>query len=292
MRFGVLLPHIVPYADRATLEAWCAGIEAGPYDTVVVGERLVYDNLDHTVSLTAAALLTSRPSILFGLSVMPLHAAAVVAKQLASVDVLSQGRLRVAVGVGGRPDDYEAAERPMRHRHARLDEQVAALRRTWAEAAAGPGRGVGPAPLQAGGPPIYSSARGPKSLARAARWADGNYGGSMPLSPEAIEAKGAEVRAAWSQAGRVGPPYLMDGVWFALGPDSDELIRSAGERYFGDVPLRADFRWTPALAPCSGEAKLEAMIRAYEAAGWDELILIPTSPALDQLDRLSTFLLR
>jgi alkanesulfonate monooxygenase SsuD/methylene tetrahydromethanopterin reductase-like flavin-dependent oxidoreductase (luciferase family) len=291
VRFGVLLPHNVPYKDRATLIAWCARIESGPFATLAVGDRVAYDNLDQIVSLSAAAVLTTRPDIFLGVTVLPMHPAALLAKQVASIDVLSQGRVVLGVGVGGRGDDYAAVERPMRDLHQQMDEQIATMRRVWAGESLTDGAApVGPRPVQPGGPRIYASARGPKSLARAARWADGNFGGSMPLSPASIQVVAERTRAAWHEAGRADGPYLIDAVWFALGPHGEQMVREAGARYFEHIVLRHGFEWTPDMAPCSSEERLTSMIDAYEAAGWHELVFIPCSDELDQLDRLVRFL--
>ncbi len=93
---------------------------------------------------------------------------------MASVDVLSEGRLTVGVGVGGREHDYRAIGGSFDRRWQRMDEQVARMRRVWAGEPPFEGADpVGPAPVQDGGPPVVAGVMGPKAIARAARWADG-----------------------------------------------------------------------------------------------------------------------
>src|ERR671922_156315 len=102
-----------------------------------------------------------------------------VARALAAVDRLSNGRLTVGVGVGGREHDYRAVGAPFGRRWQRMDDAVAAMRAVWAGeppfAGADP---VGPPPVQPGGPPLVAGVMGPKALARAARWAAGVDDGS------------------------------------------------------------------------------------------------------------------
>src|SRR5262249_59661210 len=103
------------------------------------------------------------------LYILPMHPTALVAKEVASLDVLSNGRVTLTVGVGGREHDYRAAEKPFRDRFRRLDEQVAELRRPWAGGPPFPAAGpIRPPPGPPGGPPVWSGAFGPKAPRRAA----------------------------------------------------------------------------------------------------------------------------
>ena len=166
-----------------------------------------------------------------------MHAAIHVAKQAATIDVLSNGRFVLGVGVGGRDEDYRAMERPFTSRHARLDEQVATMRRVWnGEAPIDGMRPVGPPPVQPGGPPLLAAAMGPKSMARAARWADGVAGFDIAADPAGIGAGFRHFETAWANAGRAGPPFRQTSFWFGL--DADAPDPRAGLR----PPLPADLR--------------------------------------------------
>jgi alkanesulfonate monooxygenase SsuD/methylene tetrahydromethanopterin reductase-like flavin-dependent oxidoreductase (luciferase family) len=291
VKFGLQLPYIVPFLNRTSLVDWCQRIEDGPFDSLMTGERIAYDNCDQIVTLAAAAALTSRPKIFAGLSVLPMHPAALVAKRIASLDLVSEGRVVLGVGVGGRLDDYAAAEQPMTDLHQRLDEEVEAMRAIWADRDGYDGNPrIGPAPVQPGGPPLYAGARGPKSLARAARWADGYFGGSMRFNDPAMSEIAARCSDAWSVAGRTTSPYLIDAVWFALGPGGYESIREAGHRYWSNAQMRHQLNWDTDMAPCYNEERLRKMIDAYEAAGWDELAFIPASADIAQADLLADIL--
>ena len=137
-------------------------------------ERITYPSHDLTVELAGAAALTERVRLVSTIVILPAHDAVAVAKQMASVDVLSGGRLTVGVGVGGREHDYQAIGAPFDRRWQRMDEQVATMRRIWAGEPPFEGADpVGPPPVQPGGPPIIAGVMGPKAIARAAHWADG-----------------------------------------------------------------------------------------------------------------------
>src|SRR4029450_7377314 len=101
MEIGVALPQMAGGLDRARVTAWCRGIDEGPYSSVSAGERITFHNLEGITRCAAAAMLTQRVRVLFNIAVAPWHAPAMLAKQLATIDVLSGGRFDLAVGVGG-----------------------------------------------------------------------------------------------------------------------------------------------------------------------------------------------
>ena len=164
------LPTMAGGIDQGLLCAWCQAVDEGPFHALAVGERIGFDNLEMHTTLTFAAAATERVRLASTLTILPMYATAWAAKSLATLDVVSGGRLDLVVGVGGRRHDYDRAERSFAGRHQRLDDQVAELRRIWAGGDVD-GVPVGPAPVQSGGPPVFASAMGPKSTARAARWA-------------------------------------------------------------------------------------------------------------------------
>ena len=131
-----------------------------------------------TTALAAMAVATERVRLWSHVVNVPMHPVAFLAKRTATIDVLSGGRYTMTAGIGGRPQDWLASEKPyVRYPHARMDGQIAELRRMWRGAPpADGGEPVLPLPAQAGGPPILCSSQGPKGLARAARWADGYAG--------------------------------------------------------------------------------------------------------------------
>jgi alkanesulfonate monooxygenase SsuD/methylene tetrahydromethanopterin reductase-like flavin-dependent oxidoreductase (luciferase family) len=176
MKVGMHLPVMAPGFERERTLEWARRIDAGPFSSLASGERIAFPNPDIGVALAAAAAVTSRVRLHYSVLVLPIHATLLAAKQVATLDVLSGGRVTLGVGVGGREEDYRAAgARFGRDRWRRLDEQVALLRRAWAgePVVEGSAQPVEPAPLQPGGPEILAGSLFERSIRRAARWADG-----------------------------------------------------------------------------------------------------------------------
>ena len=272
--------------DRGRVEAWCRGIDEGPFSSVSAGERITFHNLDGVTLCTAAAMLTERVRVFINVAVAPWHAPAMLAKQVASMDVLSGGRVELAVGVGGRQQDYDALGSPFEHRHSRVDTTVAELRRLWDGGPAPDGNPVGPPPVQVGGPPVYCSGMGPKSLARAAHWADGVSG--FALTGDAAEAE-KSFRAAehtWSAADRTERPRLISGVFVALGPNARETLQGFATAYLGVFGPEIAKMLADAMTVFT-EQRLREVISALAEAGCDELILVPASSDPDLLQRLT-----
>lgn len=275
MRISMTLPTMAGGLDRGMLREWCAVVDDGPFHAIAVGERIGFDNLEMHTALTFAAAVTERVRIASTLTILPMYATAWAAKSLATLDVVSAGRLDLVVGVGGRQHDYDRAEASYAGRHQRLDDQVAELRRLWAGGEVD-GQTIGPAPVQAGGPPIFASAMGPKSTARAARWADGNMGFSLAPNTDDHAASIQTMVDAWAAAGRAERPYVSTSFWYSLGADAASELDAYARSYLGIFGEDA----AGMMASMCTAAGLEATVDALErcrAAGMDEVYLVPTS---------------
>lgn len=277
------LPTMASGLDRVALDEWCRGIDEGPYRSLAVGERIAFDNLEMQTTLAYAAARTERVRIAPTLVILPMHPVAVMAKSLATLDVVSGGRVDVVVGVGGRDQDYRCAERSFARRHQTLDAQVAELRRLWAGGAPHEGApAVGPAPVQAGGPPVFASAMGPKSTARAARWADGNMGFSLAPDTDDHGAAFRAVRDAWTAAGRTDPPRISTSFWYSLDDDAGPALAAYAHRYLAVFGEEAASMMA-SLTTAAGLDAVGAALARLEAAGCDEVYLVPTSTDPAQL---------
>ena len=93
MTVGVALPQMATGLDRNRLMEWCREVDSGPFSSISAGERVTFHNLDGFTLCSAAAALTERVRILVNVAVLPWHAPALVAKELASMDVVSGGRV-------------------------------------------------------------------------------------------------------------------------------------------------------------------------------------------------------
>jgi alkanesulfonate monooxygenase SsuD/methylene tetrahydromethanopterin reductase-like flavin-dependent oxidoreductase (luciferase family) len=286
MQIAMTLPTMLAHGRTESL-AWCRAIDEGPWSSLAVPERVTFPSHSWTVELAAAAALTERVRLWTTIVVLPAHPEVPVAKDLASVDRLSDGRLTVGVGVGGREHDYLALGASFARRWQRMDDQVAAMRRVWTGDPPFDGADpVGPPPVQPGGPPLVAGVMGPKALARAARWADGVDDASTITSVDgdAAARRFAEIRDAWRAAGRTEAPHISASLWYALGDGARDRLRSYAYDYlriFGDDMARAMSESTTAD---SAEALSEA-VDLLRAAGCDELFLVPTTADPKELDR-------
>ena len=116
--------------------------------------------------MSAAAAVTERVRLALTVIVLPMHSTVLMAKQVATLDVISGGRLTLGVGVGAREEDLSCGRRPVRDANAlgRMERQLALMRRTWAgeNVVEGALRPVEPLPVQKGGPEILAGSLFPQ----------------------------------------------------------------------------------------------------------------------------------
>jgi len=109
MDLGVGLPSTIPAASGADILAWAREADAAGFASVGTLDRVVYGNHETIPTLAAAAAVTSRVRLTTAILIAPYRGnGALLAKQLASVDSFSGGRLTLGIAVGGRTDDYQA----------------------------------------------------------------------------------------------------------------------------------------------------------------------------------------
>lgn len=284
------LPVMVPGLDRRTVLEWCRRIDAGPFSTLAAGERITFPNPEIMVTLSVAAAATERVKLAFTVVVLPLHHSTVLlAKQVATLDVLSGGRVVLGVGVGARVEDYRAAEAPFDGRRLRrMERQVALLKRVWSgeHVVEGALRPIEPLPLQPGGPELLAGALAPDSIRRAAAWADGIAGFSFGPSTDEVAFAWETARQAWREAGRARPPRLVGSCWFALGRNPRAQLDEYLQRYLNFMGADVARRLAPTVRTDS-PAALRRVIADLAALGTDELLLVPTTADPEELDRVA-----
>src|SRR3712207_4046314 len=155
MDIGIGLPATIPGTRASLVLNWAKRADSGPFSSLGILDRLVYPNYEPLITLAAAAAVTDRVRLMTTVLIGPLRGAGVLAKQAATIDALSGGRLTLGLGVGGREDDFDAAPASFHDRARRFEEQLDLMKRIWS---GGPvseeiGR-VGPPPEQAGGPQL------------------------------------------------------------------------------------------------------------------------------------------
>jgi alkanesulfonate monooxygenase SsuD/methylene tetrahydromethanopterin reductase-like flavin-dependent oxidoreductase (luciferase family) len=284
------MPVMEPDLDAATLQAWAQQIDSGPFSSLCWGERIAFSNPDSLTLLGALAAWTERVRLVTTVVVPQLHDPVMLAKALATGDMLSAGRLTVGLGVGGRHEDYDAVGADTATQTMRgMADSVAVMRRIWAgEKVTESVVPVGPPPAQASGPQLLVGTIGPKTVRSAAAWADGLAGMTLDLDVDKQNELFDVARAAWAEAGKKSP-HLATSFWFAMG-DGDEAreqVHSHLLRYMNWIPAE----YVDAMAPTTGwagtEGELLEVLRRFDAIGADEIHLIPTSSDVDQIRRVA-----
>lgn len=279
MRVGIGLPNTVAGADRDLLIQWACQADAGPFSSLAVLDRVLYDSFEPLSLLAAAAGLTSRIRLATMIVIAPLRNTTLLAKQAATIDALSRGRLTLGVAIGAREDDYVAAGVDYHTRGEVLTRQLADLRAHWTEDR------IGPKSIQPNGPQLLVGGLTDLAYARVARYADGfaHNGGPPRIFSQAAD----KARAAWIDAGRPGEPALWGQAYFALGEETAEPGRDYLRDYYA---FTGPFAEKIAQGLLTTRQCILQFIRGYEEAGCDELVLFPTTPRLDQLERLADIL--
>ncbi|WP_445530020.1 LLM class F420-dependent oxidoreductase [Streptomyces cyslabdanicus] len=148
------------------------------------------DWLDPLLALSFAAAVTSRIELATGMLLLPEHNPVVVAKQAATLDVLSAGRFTLGVGVGWSAEEFAALGVPFARRGRRTEEYLAAMRTLWSEEPASfageftrfDAIRVNPKPLRGGRLPVVVGGNSDAALRRAVTLADGWYGFNIPAA--------------------------------------------------------------------------------------------------------------
>ena len=309
MEFGYGVPTRGPQASPEALATLAQRGEALGYDIVSVSDHVVIPHriasqypysesgtfggggdgacLEQLTLLAFLAGQTSRLRLLTSVMVVPHRSAVLAAKVLASIDVLSGGRLIVGCGVGGMREEFEALGAPSYDRRGTVsDEYIEAFRELWTkEAPAYAGEYVSfsditfaPKPVQSGGPPIWVGGESPVALRRAGRLGDAWYPiGSNPTYPLAtaalFEKSVATVRRHAEAAGR--DPAALDFAYSAGWYDDREARK---------LPDGSRLCFTGTPEQIAGD------IRSFQALGVRHMTLGLMGPTLEEtLERLERF---
>ena len=287
MKVGVCLPYMERELDRDTMLYWMRAIDNGPFESLTCGERITSYTVEMRTILGAAAAVTERVRIVPSLYVLPMHNAVWAAKEIATLDVMSNGRVTLCVGVGGRPMDYEAVGAPFEKRHARMDEQIAAMKKIWQGVPPLEGGDpVGPTPVQAGGPPILAGTMGPKATRRAAEWADGLYMWSGNGQKHEIDKMIKQADACWEDAGRDTKPTRITGFWASLADNAAERLPAYVYDYVKVLSPEFAAAMSKGMDRCTPD-RINASLDAMEELGCEETYLVPATCDLADIDRLS-----
>lgn len=282
MRIGIGLPNTVPGAPGRLLVDWAARAEARGFSALATIDRVAYPSYESLVTLAAAGAVTERIGLMTNILLAPTRSPILLAKEAASVDQLSNGRLTLGLGVGTRGDDFTATDRSFEDRGQRFEEDLELMRGAWrGELVGGCPKPPSPQPVR-GTVPILIGGTADVVLDRVARWGEGWTAGGG--APDQVGPFAERVRRAWKDAGRTGEPRIVALSYFSLGEETAEDSRANLLDYYaylGD--------WAEGIADAAPRTAEDVgtTVRRFEDAGVDELIFDPTVADLSQVDRLA-----
>jgi probable F420-dependent oxidoreductase len=286
-------PKIDELVDLVTL------VDRSGYDSLWVGDHISFavPVLDPLLQLAQAAVVSRRLTLGTSVYLLPLRHPAPVAKQVATLDHMTEGRLIFGVGVGGEfPREYEVCGVPRGERGARLSEGIGLLRQFWSgEKVSHAGRYYGPftdVPMQPparrnGGPPIWCGGRSDGALRRTGRLADGWL--SYVVTPEMYSAGLEKIDAAAHEVGRSVAQFGTAHLLFTRIDDSYEKALDAATETLS-VRYAMDFRKAAQRYCALGTPQQVAdRIREFHSAGVRHVILDLLGPYEQRQDQIARF---
>lgn len=277
MRIGAKLPNSGPLPLEIGVPAMARALEQSGFDSLWVSDHIVMPEtigshypfaadgratwstatpyLDALVALALAAAVTDRVRLGTAVLVLPLRHPVELAKQAASIDVASDGRLELAVGAGWLAEEFEALNVPFKGRGARMVEWIEIMRACWTGRPSGHDserytlpEGVLCLPEPAHAIPLLVGGHSPIALRRAGSVGDGWLAqqSAHELDPDEIARAVAEIRAAAQVAGRDATPRVVLRIVESLGRAElvarrlAELAAAGVEEVIVDVPVEGD----------------------------------------------------
>jgi alkanesulfonate monooxygenase SsuD/methylene tetrahydromethanopterin reductase-like flavin-dependent oxidoreductase (luciferase family) len=283
MRLGITIHRATGSVATRAREA-----ERWGFDFVASGGHLFFHGPTSNafVTLAAAAGATERIRLLSALTLLPLYPASLAAKLAATLDVVSNGRFELGVGVGGEfPPEFAAVGVPVRERGRRTDAALDVVGTLLAGGTTTDGLSLDPRPVQRPRPPIIVGGRREAAQRRAGRFGDA----WMPylVTPDHL-ARGLETaRAAAAEHGR---PPVGGAVFLWLSVDSDGVRARRTVVDTVSAIYQQDFTpYVDTYLVAGTPAQVVERIREYEAAGAERVLLSPASPP-DQDTRMTALL--
>jgi alkanesulfonate monooxygenase SsuD/methylene tetrahydromethanopterin reductase-like flavin-dependent oxidoreductase (luciferase family) len=276
MKVAIGLPNAVPGTSGEQLTEWARRAEARGFSSLGTIDRIAYPNLEPLTSLAAAAAVTERIGLATTVLLGPLRVNPVaLAKQVASVHVISGGRMTLGIGLGGREDDYEVAGVDTGTRGKDLDAMLERMQEVWAGEEMGPDHEAPPRVLVGGGVEA--------SFKRAARFGDGWIASGAP--PQQFAGWREEFETAWAAAGRSAKPQNAGLAYFSLGDRAEEDAQSYLTDYY--AWLGEETASFIAGSAAKDAETVKQYIAGFESVGCQELFLFPSSSDPQQVDLLA-----
>jgi probable F420-dependent oxidoreductase len=285
-------------ADFETAQRLVFALERNGFHAMWAGDHLAFAQpiLDPLIQLAQISAISQTLMLGTAVFLLPLRHPATVAKQVATLDLLSSGRVVFGVGVGGEfPGEFALSGVPVEERGARLSEGIEVLRKLWrgtpvshaGKFYAFPETHMQPAPYTAGGPPIWCGGRKEAALRRAGRMADGWL--SYVVTPEQYRTALDTIARAGEAAGRDLSRFATGHLLFVrLAKDYESALRYASEKLSARYEM--DFS-KPAKRYCAlGTAQqVAASIREFHQAGVRHVVVDMIVERTGQIEQIDHF---
>jgi alkanesulfonate monooxygenase SsuD/methylene tetrahydromethanopterin reductase-like flavin-dependent oxidoreductase (luciferase family) len=283
MDIGIGLPNTIPGTPGRLLVDWARRAEDRGFSSLATIDRVAYPSYESLVALAAAGAVTERIGLTTNILLAPTRNPILLAKEAASVDQLSGGRLTLGLAVGGRRNDYTATQQRWEDRGRRFDQDLELIHGAWrGELVGGCPEPATPTPVNDGRVPILIGGTADAAIQRVVRWGVGwTAGGS---AADQIGPFIDRVRKAWADAGRPGRPRIVALSYFAMQEDRADESRANLRDYYGFLEEWADgiVEGTP-----RGADAVRDTARRFEDVGVDELMFDPTVADLREIDLLA-----
>lgn len=280
VEFGIGLRRLDSVAEDA-LNAENLG-----YEFIATGEHVFFYGPigNGLISLAAAAGATRHIKLISAITLVPLYPPALLAKQVAALDVVSGGRFNLGVGVGGEfAKEFAACGIPVSERGARTNEALEIMTRLWTEdevTFAGrftnlPGVSLDPKPVQKPYPPVWISGRSDAAMRRCAKYGSGWL--PYMYTPEKLATSLKIIGDYGQREERAEPVSPGLFIFFAVHEDRDEAIKMASDRL--SVQYNQDFSELVGKYALAGNPQdCIARLREYIDAGARTIILNSACP--------------
>jgi probable F420-dependent oxidoreductase len=302
-QFGVALENFTPAPAEPSIDkliAYTAHAESlgfasvWAWDHILLGTKRPFPFLESLATLTALASTTTRVRLGIGVLVLPLRNPVVLAKELASLDQISKGRLVLGLAAGWYEREFQACAAPFAGRGKTFVQHLEILRRLWTEDQVDGIVGdyvfkqavMRPRPYQRPHPPLLIGGYVDRVLRRVARHGDGWL--TYFYTAETFRATWAKIRGFAEEQGR-NPAGLRNVAQLPICvagsyEEADRRVRDFIGRYFDVAPWSES---TPDSAIRGTAAQCAEQLAAHLAAGVEHIVLIPSDYREDQLDAIA-----
>ena len=288
-KIGLCFVNPAPQIQPGHVTTAARKCEAMGVDSFWVIDRIAYDNLEPFTVLAAAAAVTEKIRIGTSVLLATLRHPTLLAKTVATLDLLSRGRVTLGIGFGSRQNDFAAVEIPFEHRGGRAEEAIKLIKRLWSEeGVTHKGRffqvenlTIGPRPIQSPHPPIWMGGGAEVVLKRAGRLADGYICGSSAIQdfPAVWEKISGVALAAGRDPGKIEKAAL---TFMAIDDNKARAVEACAaylQRYYGAVRMDVEKHLLVGAPKACAER-----IRSFFSKGLDTLIIGLAKADLKQLD--------